>query len=154
TKPVVTTKPVLKRILIAGIQAAAVAFTFEHLAAQSAPTPAPGAPGAALNQLMRGMQFPLSNVVVFSQSDNPADVKEDQKASMTVNLLASVFGGWEAIENSALALADSADLLLIPGRRCANGVAVPVGNDDWKRFAQGLREAGNAAYQAAKTKNQ
>src|SRR5262245_4111905 len=120
-------KRVLRRILIAGIQAAVVALTLEHLAAQSAPTGVPGAPLATLNQLMRGMQFPLSNVVFSSQSDNPADVKQDQKASMTVNLLASVFGGWEAIENSAIALGDSADLLLIPGRRCANGVPVPVG---------------------------
>lgn len=109
---------------------------------------------ATLNQVMRGVQFPLSNVVFSSQGNDPAAVKQDPRPSAATDLLASVFGGWQAIENSSLGLAESATLLTIPGRKCANGVAVPVQNADWLRFVQGLRDAGEAAYRAAQSKNQ
>src|SRR5262245_54128183 len=107
-----------------------------------------------LNQLMRAVQFPLSNVVFSSQGDDPAAVKQDDRPSAATDPLRSVFGGWQAVENSGLALAESATLLTIPGRLCANGTPVPVQNADWIRFVQGLRDAGNAAYVAAQTKNQ
>jgi len=109
---------------------------------------------ATLNQVMRGVQFPLSNVVFSSQGNDPAAVKQDARPSAATDLLASVFGGWQAVENSSLGLAESATLLTIPGRKCANGVAVPVQNADWIRFVQGLRDAGEAAYRAAQSKNQ
>ena len=32
-----------------------------------------------------------------------------------------VYGGWQSVENAALALAESANLLMIPGRMCSNG---------------------------------
>src|SRR6266852_2560913 len=77
-----------------------------------------------LNRLMRGVFYPASNVVFSAQSDNPADVKAapGQDPSMAPNPLASTFGGWQAVENAALALAESANLLFIPGRNCANGL--------------------------------
>src|SRR5262249_45808886 len=83
---------------------------------------------ATLNQLMRAVQFPLSNVVFSSQGDDPAAVKQDDRPSAATDPLRSVFGGWQAVENSALALAESATLLTIPGRLCANGTPVPVQN--------------------------
>jgi hypothetical protein len=109
---------------------------------------------ATLNQLMRSVQFPLSNVIFASQSDDPASIKEDVRPSAATDPLRSVFGGWQAVENSGLALAESATLLTLPGRVCANGTAVPVQNADWIRFVQGLRDAGTAAYRAARSKNQ
>ena len=73
---------------------------------------------------------------------------------MAVNPLKSSYGKWQAVENSALALADAANLLLIPGRKCANGRDVPIGNADWPQLVQGLRDAGMEAYAAAKAKDQ
>jgi hypothetical protein len=109
-----------------------------------------------LNRLMRGVLYPAANVVFSAQTDNPADVKfvPGQDPSMATNPLASTFGGWEAVENAALALSESANLLLIPGRNCANGLPVPMNNPDWPKFVQELRDAGMKAYTAAQSKNQ
>ena len=73
---------------------------------------------------------------------------------MATNPLASTYGKWEAVENSALALSEVANLLMLPGRTCANGLDVPLKNADWAKFVQGLRDAGTAAYKAAQSKNQ
>ncbi len=109
-----------------------------------------------LNRLMRGVLYPASNVVFSAQNDNPADVKRvpGQDPSMATDPLASTFGGWQAVENAALALTESTNLLLIPGRNCANGLPVPINNPDWSKFVQELRDAAMKAYQAAQSKNQ
>ena len=109
-----------------------------------------------LNQFMRGVVYPAANVVFSSQSDNPADAKlpPGQDPSLATDPLVSTFGGWQAVENAALALTESANLLMIPGRTCANGNPAPIGNADWSKFVQDLRDAGIKAYQAAQTKNQ
>ena len=73
---------------------------------------------------------------------------------MATDPLVSTFGGWQAVENAALALAESANLLAIPGRTCANGVPVPVTNPDWQKFVQELRDVSMKAYKAAQSKNQ
>lgn len=113
-------------------------------------------PQADLRQLMRGILFPASNVIFAAQSDNPADVKppKGQDPALATDPLASTYGGWQAVENASLALAEAANLLTIPGRKCANGLAVPMNNPDWLKFVQGLREAGMKAYAAAQSKNQ
>jgi hypothetical protein len=102
---------------------------------------------------MRGILFPNSNVVFLAQGTDPATVPKDADGTTSVNPLASVYGGWEAIENSSIALAEAANLLTLPGRTCANGKPVPVQNADWQRFVQGLRDAGLASYKAAQTKD-
>ena len=109
-----------------------------------------------LNQLMRGVFYPAANVVFSAQIDNPADVKfvPGKDPSMATDPLASTFGGWQAVENAALALSESANLLLIPGRNCANGLPVPMNNPDWPKFVQELRDAAMKAYKAAQSKNQ
>jgi hypothetical protein len=109
-----------------------------------------------LNKLMRGVLYPESNVVFSAQTDNPAEVKliPGKDPSMATDPLESTFGGWQAVENAALALTESANLLLIPGRKCANGVPVPMDNPDWSRFVQDLRDAGMKAYKLAQSKNQ
>jgi hypothetical protein len=109
-----------------------------------------------LNQLMRGVLYPASNVVFSAQVDNPADAKPvpGQDPSMATDPLVSTFGGWQAVENAALALTESTNLLLIPGRNCANGLPVPLNNPDWPKFVQDLRDAAAKAYKAAQSKNQ
>src|SRR5579864_2507239 len=109
-----------------------------------------------LNRLMRGVLYPASNVVFSAQTDNPGDVKfvPGRDPSLATDPLVSTFGGWQAVENAALALTESANLLLIPGRTCSNGVPVPITNPDWPKFVQELRDAGMKAYKVAQTKNQ
>jgi len=109
-----------------------------------------------LNRLMRGVLYPASNVVFSAQTDNPGDVKfvPGKDPSLATDPLESTFGGWQAVENAALALTESANLLLIPGRNCANGLPVPMNNPDWSKFVQELRDAGMKAYKAAQSKNQ
>jgi hypothetical protein len=121
-----------------------------------APAPAPPAAPVAqihgdLRQVMRGILFPASNIVFKAQEK--LNVKPAEDPSTATDLLASTYGGWDAVENSSIALAESANLLTTPGRKCANGRAVPVDNDDWKKFVQELRDAGMASYKAAQSKN-
>jgi hypothetical protein len=89
-----------------------------------------------------------------AQDTNPADVRHAKDPAMSTDLLTSQYGKWDAVENSALAIAETADLLLAPGRKCANGLDVPLKNADWAKFVQGIRKAGMAASAAAQTKNQ
>ena len=124
-----------------------------------AQTPSPNAapqPPADLNQLMRGVLYPAANVVFFAQAENPGDVKpiSGNDPSMATDPLMSTFGGWQAIENAALALAESANLLLIPGRICSNGAPVPMKDPAWATFVQEVRDAGMKAYKAAQAKDQ
>jgi hypothetical protein len=123
--------------------------------AQGAAVPAPPpAVRATLNQLMRGAFYPASNVFFAAQDLNPADVPRAKDPNMATDPLTSVFGKWEAVENSALAISELADLLMRPGQKCSNGLDVPLQNADWARLVQGLRDAGMAAWAAAKTRDQ
>ena len=111
---------------------------------------------ADLNRLMRGVLYPAANVVFFAQAENPADVKPNtgQDPSMSTDPLTSTFGGWQAIENASLALAESTNLLLIPGRICSNGAPAPTKDPAWAAFVQEVRDAGMKAYKAAQAKDQ
>src|ERR1043165_7104925 len=101
------------------------------------PQPPPARTGqqvhANLNQLMRGVLYPAANVVFSAQADNPGEVKfiPGHDPNMSTDPLPSSFGGWMAVENAALALAESANLLTISGRSCSNGVPVPTKDPAW-----------------------
>ena len=112
------------------------------------------APVMTVNQLMHGILFPLGNTVFFAQADDPAAISRDPMPSSSPNPLTGLYGGWQAVENSALSLAESADLLLIPGRMCSNGETVNVEDADWIRFVDDYRDKSIAAYEAALTKSQ
>src|SRR5207237_722321 len=80
-------------------------------------------PDANLAQLMRAIVYPSSNVVFAAQSElNFPPVKDP---ATSPNPLTSTYGGWQAVESAAMALAESANLLTIPGRICSNGVPAP-----------------------------
>lgn len=128
----------------------------------SAPAPeatkAPAAPVSEahgnLAQVMRAILFPNSNIIFYVQSNDPTKVKPATDPASATDILASTYGGWDAVENSSLALTEAANLLTIPGRKCSNGKDVPVQNEDWGKLVQQLRDAGMAAYKAAQSKNQ
>jgi hypothetical protein len=107
-----------------------------------------------LTQVMRGILFPNSNVIFAGQNTNPAELKPEKDPSTATDPLLSTYGGWTAVENSGIALAEAANLLTIPGRKCANGLDVPMKNPDWPGLVQGLRDAGMKAYEAGKSKSQ
>jgi hypothetical protein len=111
---------------------------------------------ADLNQLMRGVLYPAANVVFSAQTENPGDVKfvPGRDPSMSTDPLTSTFGRWVAVENAGLALAESANLLSIPGRICSNGAPVPTTDPAWTMFVQEVRDVGMKAYKAAQAKDQ
>jgi hypothetical protein len=109
---------------------------------------------ADMNQLMRGVLYPAANVVFSAQADNPGDVKIVNDPSMSTDPLTSTFGGWQAVENAALALAESANLVSLPGRKCSNGVLAPTKDPTWVAFVQDVRDASMKSYTAAVAKDQ
>lgn len=144
------------RLLSAVLAVTAVAAACGRQEASTPPAPAGpvAAPHATLAQVMRGIPFPASNIIFDTQSKDPgAPPKPADIAAGATATYANVYGGWQEVENSALMLAETANLLLIPGRSCENGRPAPVEREDYRRFAQGLIDAGNAAYKAAQTKS-
>ena len=147
-------------IIIVGTAIWAVPVAAQTASKKMAPTPSrqtaasPMQIHANLLQMMRGILFPASNVVFAAQSDNPADVKPAKDPATATDPLASTYGGWQAVENASLAMVEGANLLMIPGRKCANGLDAPMRSPDWPKFVQGLRDAGMKAYKAAQSKNQ
>jgi hypothetical protein len=109
---------------------------------------------AVLGQIMKGIMFPASNVIFAAQKQNPADVTPAKDPSTATDLLDGSYGKWEAVENSALAIAETANLLTLPGRKCLNGRDVPVKDLDWPPLVRALQEAAMITYKAAQSRSQ
>jgi hypothetical protein len=107
-----------------------------------------------LNQVMRGVLFPNSNVVFTLQGVDPTTFKPEADPATSPNPLTGAYPGWQALENAGLALAESANLLTIPGRVCSNGKPAPVQNDDWIKFVADLRAAGMVTYKAGQARTE
>ncbi len=108
---------------------------------------------ATLLQLMRGVMFPNSNVIFLSQSKRFANVTPAKDPSAATDPLQGTYAGWEAVENSSLAIVEETNLLTVSGRVCSNGRPVPVNNPDWPKLVDGLRTAGMQSFHAAQTKD-
>ena len=128
-----------------------------------APTTGPPAAFSAtgnLNQLMRGIMFPNSNIIFTVQTNDPAEKKKaGDAANANGGFNWSMWGsdlypGWEIVDYASIALAESAPLMLTPGRRCENGKLVPVNDPDWIRFTKEMAEVGRSAYRASQTRSQ
>jgi hypothetical protein len=103
---------------------------------------------------MRGIPFPSSNIIFDTQTTDPGAQKKPGDAAAGASAqYNSVYGGWQAVENAALAISETANLITIPGRVCENGKPVPLDREDYQKFAAGLADAGRAAYKAAQSKN-
>jgi hypothetical protein len=112
------------------------------------------APHANLAQMMRGIPFTFSNIVFDAQSEDPGQPRlPAEVGGGATATFKNVYGGWQAVENSGLALAEAATLAMVPGRKCENGKPVPVDDALYRRAAEGLAEAGRAAYKAAQSKS-
>ena len=124
--------------------------------APATPAAAAAKPYANLAQVMRGIPFPASNIIFDTQTTDPGKAKEaasDPSGAGATAQFSGVYGGWQAVENAALALQETANLIVIPGRNCENGRPVPVDQEDYRKWAANLADAGAAAYKAAQSKN-
>jgi hypothetical protein len=150
----------LVSMLLAGVLACAQPSAPAARADQPAGRGAPTANGLApmtvhsnLAQLMRGVFYPSSNVIFMAQATDPSTIKQAADPSTATDPLQSSYGGWEAVQNAGLTLAEGANLLLMPGRKCSNGRDMPLADPDWAKFVQALKDAGVAAAKAAQSKS-
>jgi S-disulfanyl-L-cysteine oxidoreductase SoxD len=110
-------------------------------------------------QLMRGIFFPNSNLLFTVQTRDPGapaakPSAENQNAGFSfVDWGAGVYGGWELVDNAALALADASPLMLVP-MRCENGKPAPVTDPEWIKFTEDLIEVSRRMYRLSQTRNQ
>lgn len=136
-----------------------LALAVVSMSCQHASAPAPAAaeftpqPHSNLAQMMRGIPFTFANIVFDAQSEDPAAPRAPSEVRGATETFKNVYGGWQEVENSALALSEASNLMMIPGRVCENGKPVPVHEETYRKAAQGLAEAGHAAYKAAQTKS-
>lgn len=114
-----------------------------------------------LAQVMRGILFPSSNLIFNVQNQDPGARTSTPGyepgatgAFSWVDWGAGIYAPWELVDYAAVALAESAPLLLTPGRRCENGKPVPVERADWVKYTEGLVDAARAAYKASQSRNQ
>ena len=111
-----------------------------------------------LNQVMRGILFPSSNVLFDVQTKDPgAGAKGGvarADAATTSTRYGDVYSPWQVVDAAAISIAEIGPVLMQPGRRCENGKPVPVDRDDWKQYVQGVVEAGRAAYRASQARSQ
>jgi hypothetical protein len=144
-------------LLVVFVGASQVPVTNAAQARSSRPATgrASSTPDGDLAQLMRGILFPSSNLVFDVQQNDPgAPPKKADAGSGASHDFSNVYNGWQIVEAAAVALEESADLILKPGRSCSNGKPAPVGRPDYVKFAQELREAGRKSLAAAKEKSQ
>jgi hypothetical protein len=132
-----------------------LAFVVAVGACTSAPPP-PEAPAAqvtaSLNQVMRGILFPNSNIIFDAQDKDPGAPPDPNDAAAAANPYAGTYGGWEAVENASMALAEAANLVALPGRSCANGKPVPLNDATFQTGLAALREVAALSYETAKAK--
>lgn len=85
-------------------------------------------PIASVRQIMQGITIPASNTVFAVAGTAPADE-----------------AGWQAVEASAMAVAESGNLLLMKPRA--------VDAEEWRQFALALVDAGERAAKAAQARD-
>jgi mono/diheme cytochrome c family protein len=145
----------------AALQAIVLAAPRPQAAAPRASEP-PAFPAMGnLAQVMRGILFPSSNIIFNVQVNDPgAPAQPGQvgagatRAFSWTDWGAGIYTGWQIVDYAAVAVAESAPLMLTPGRRCENGRPVPVDRPDWIKFSLELAEAGRVAYRASQMRDQ
>jgi hypothetical protein len=112
-------------------------------------------PQGNLAELMRAIAFPNSNILFNLQVKDPSTQPKKQPGNTLdyVDWGSTVYQGWLAVDQAAVAITETAPLLLTPGRRCQNGKPVPVDRADWKQYVAALEEVGQRAYRESKARN-
>jgi cytochrome c553 len=86
-------------------------------------------PVGSILQLMQGIVVPASNAIFRIPNETPKNDKE-----------------WAAVQSNALVLAESGNLLMLPGRAKDDG--------EWMKDSRALVDAGAAAFEAANAKDE
>jgi mono/diheme cytochrome c family protein len=113
-------------------------------------------PEGNLAELMRAVAFPNANIIFNLQLKDPAAKRTKPLASSPFDYVewgSTVYPGWLAVDQAAVALTETAALLLTPGRRCQNGRAAPVDRADWKQYVAALVDVGKLAHSASRARN-
>ena len=112
-------------------------------------------PQGNLAELMRAIAFPNSNILFNLQVKDPGTQPKKQPGNTLdyVDWGSTVYQGWLAVDQAALAITETAPLFLTPGRKCQNGKPVPVDRADWKQYVAALEEIGQRAYRESKARN-
>jgi hypothetical protein len=119
---------------------------------------APAAPASqiqgSLNHVMQGILYPNSNIIFDAQDKDPGGEPDpnDPTASSHV-FYGPAYGGWGAVENAAMALYEAANLVQMPGRKCANGKDVPLQDETFQKGLLALRDVSMQAYKTAQAKD-
>jgi hypothetical protein len=92
--------------------------------------------GGNLKQVMRSVLLPNSNIIFEFQSITP---KNDMQ--------------WQTVAKAAIAIQESANLILLPGRLRSNGQPAPVQAADYVKYTQALVLAGGKCLKGAQAKN-
>lgn len=130
-----------------------VLATFFVLAAATAAQAPTDKPVGNLAQVMRGILFPNSNILFDVQSRDPETFGKKEEGAGASSSFSGIYMGWQVVENAAIALDESARLLVVPGRLCQNGRPVPIDQKDWEPFVSDLRKASQAMLKAARSRN-
>jgi mono/diheme cytochrome c family protein len=113
-------------------------------------------PEGNLAELMRAIAFPNSNIIFNVQLKDPGAQTKKAPAGAPFDYAewgTTIYPGWLAIDQAAVAITETAPLLLTPGRRCQNGKPVPVDRADWKQYVKELVEVGKLAHRVSQTRN-
>jgi hypothetical protein len=137
------------------------------LAPLAAQAPSPGTPSrqpaarpvvkpdGTLAQLMRGIMFPNANIIFDVQTNDPGvEKKLGEAGGGALATFANIYTGWDVVQSAAIVLEEAPDLILKSGRLCTNGKPVPLGQADFRKYAEGLREVARVVLKAAEEKNQ
>jgi hypothetical protein len=116
--------------IIAGVLllAAAVPPSLSTAAGQVSPPSATMQPAGTMSELMIKIIYPASDAIFYITTREPKTAVE-----------------WEEVQAKALAVAESANLLMMPGRA--------RDQDRWMQDAKLMLDAGRAAFRAAKAKD-
>jgi cytochrome c556 len=112
-----------------------VSLLLAGAAIAQAPSYAPK-PFGNLKQLMRSVALPNSNIILGLQDKPP---KND--------------ADWQAVVNASVAIEETSNLLMVPGRVRSDGQLVPVQAADYAKFAAALAPAGQQCLKAALIKS-
>jgi len=110
------------------MKALALSMALAAALTQTAPVRPPTRNVGSMSELMTKIIYPTSDAVFYIESRTPKDDAE-----------------WNTFEGQALMLAESANLLMMPGRA--------RDQKQWMADAKLMLDAGTAAVKAAKTKN-
>lgn len=144
----------LSEAMLAQITLPAVQTATAPITASAGPALAP--PLGNVAEMMRAIAFFNSNIIFNLQQHNPSTEPAkivDPSGSDWIQWSYTVYPGWLLVDQAAVALTETAPLLLTPGRRCQNGKLAPVNNADWKQYTAELMEVGKVIYTASKARD-